>query len=226
LEVRQASAAFIEMKERLKRQIEQRTAMLAGVSHDLRTPLTRMKLQLAMASAGADTDNLRQDVAEMEKMIEAYLAFAKGESDENPERIDLRSVLERIVAGALRQGAVVEAVLDEALPLRARPVAIERALANIVSNACRHGKTVWVNAYAQDGFCEITVDDDGPGVPPDKREEVFRPFTRLEKSRNVKTGGIGLGLTIARDVVHAHGGEIFLEDSNRGGLRVVVRIPA
>jgi two-component system osmolarity sensor histidine kinase EnvZ len=224
-EVRQASQAFLEMKERLKRQIEQRTAMLAGVSHDLRTPLTRMKLQLAMAKTGAEADNLRQDVEEMEKMIEAYLTFAKGESDESPEGVDLKSILDRIIAGARRQGADIQETLAEKMPLRARPVAIERALANIVSNAVKYGKHVWLNAYAQGDHYEIAVDDDGPGIPAALRDEVFRPFTRLEKSRNKKTGGIGLGLSIAQDVIHGHGGQIFLEDSNRGGLRVVVRLP-
>ncbi len=224
-EVRQASRAFLQMRDRLKRQIEQRTAMLAGVSHDLRTPLTRMKLQLAMAKDDETVAHLRQDIDEMEKMLEAYLDFAKGESSEAPEMIDLHDILERIIARAQRQGENIQAQLADRIMIRLRPMAIERALANIIGNACKYGKHAWVNAYEQSGAVEISVDDDGPGVAENLREDVFRPFFRIEKSRNKKTGGVGLGLSIARDIVHGHGGEIFLEDSNRGGLRVVIRLP-
>ncbi|MBI1214812.1 MAG: HAMP domain-containing protein [Alphaproteobacteria bacterium] len=225
-EVRQASRAFLDMKERLKRQMEQRTAMLSGVSHDLRTPLTRMKLQLAMAKKGAETDNLRQDIEEMERMIEGYLTFARGEIDETPAMTDMRAVLERIIARTRRQGCDVQAQLDEGgMMLRVRPLAMERAIANIVSNACKYAKHVWLTAHPGETMLEIMVDDDGPGVPQDLRDEVFRPFYRVEKSRNKKTGGVGLGLSIAQDIVHSHGGEIFMEDSNRGGVRVVMRLP-
>lgn len=224
-EVRQASRAFLEMRDRLKRQIEQRTAMLAGVSHDLRTPLTRMKLQLAMAKDDETAVHLRQDIDEMEKMLEAYLDFAKGESSEAPEMTDLRQILERIIGRGQRQGEDIQAQLADRLMIRVRPLAAERALGNIIGNAAKYGKHVWVSAYEQSDAIEISVDDDGPGIAPELREDVFRPFFRIEKSRNKKTGGIGLGLSIARDIVHAHGGEIFLEDSNRGGLRVVIRLP-
>ncbi len=225
-EVRQASRAFLEMRDRLKRQMEQRTAMLSGVSHDLRTPLTRMKLQLAISKDNADTGNLRQDVEEMEKMIEGYLTFARGESDETPEMTDLKSILERIVSKVKRQGSEVSETLPESrMMIKLRPLAIERAIANVVSNACKYAKHVWISAYEQTEAFEICVDDDGPGIAPELRDEVFRPFYRVEKSRNKKTGGVGLGLSIAQDIVHGHGGEIFLEDSNRGGLRVVVRLP-
>ncbi|HYD19318.1 MAG TPA: ATP-binding protein [Patescibacteria group bacterium] len=225
-EVRQASRAFLEMKERLKRQMEQRTAMLSGVSHDLRTPLTRMKLELAMSKDRQGAENLRQDIDEMEKMIEGYLTFAKGENDEAPEMTDLRTVLERVIAKAKRQGHVVQDTLpDTRMMIRLRPIAIERAIANVVTNACKYAKNVWISAYEQSEAIEIFVDDDGPGIAKELREEVFRPFFRVEKSRNKKTGGVGLGLSIAQDVVHSHGGEIFLEDSNRGGLRVVIRLP-
>ena len=199
--------------------------MLAGVSHDLRTPLTRMKLQLAMAKDDETAAHLRQDIDEMEKMLEAYLDFAKGESSEAPEMTDLRTILDRIIGRAQRQGEDIQAQMAEKLMIRVRPVATERALANIIGNACKYGKHVWLNAYEQSGALEISIDDDGPGIPENMREDVFRPFFRLEKSRNKKTGGIGLGLSIARDIIHGHGGDIFLEDSNRGGLRVVVRLP-
>ena len=225
-EVRQASRAFLEMKERLKRQMEQRTAMLSGVSHDLRTPLTRMRLELALSKDTKGADNFRQDIDEMEKMIEGYLTFAKGESDEAPEMIDLKTVLDRIVGKVKRQGNdVQETIPDGRMMIRLRPVAIERAISNVISNACKYAKHVWISAYEQSEAIEIFVDDDGPGIPNELREEVFRPFFRVEKSRNKKTGGIGLGLSIAQDIVHGHGGEIFLEDSNRGGLRVVIRLP-
>lgn len=224
-EVRQAAKAFLEMKDRLRRQIEQRTAMLSGVSHDLRTPLTRIRLQLAMMADNPDIANIRQDLDEMEKMIEGYLTFAKGDVSEATEMTDLRPVMDRIAANARRQGYDVQENFADRLLLRVRPVSVERAISNIVMNACKYAKHVWINAYVQGDMVEITVDDDGPGIPADQREDVFRPFFRLEKSRNKMTGGIGLGLSIAQDIVHSHGGEIILEDSNRGGLRAVIRLP-
>lgn len=224
-EVRQASRAFLDMKERLKRQMEQRTAMLSGVSHDLRTPLTRMKLQLAMAKDTPDIENLRQDIAEMERMIEGYLTFARGENDEAAVMTDMRPLLERIVARARRQQGEIQETIEGAMMLRVRPMAVERAVGNIVSNACKYAKHVWLTAHTHENTLEIMVDDDGPGVPQALREEVFKPFYRVEKSRNKKTGGVGLGLSIAQDIIHSHGGEIFMEDSNRGGVRVVMRLP-
>ncbi len=225
-EIRQASSAFLEMRDRLKRQMEQRTAMLAGVSHDLRTPLTRMRLQMAMMKGGADIDNLRQDIDEMEKMLDGYLAFARGDSSEEREMTDIGGMVKRVIANARRQGCdVQENPGEEKIMLRVRPMAMERALINIVTNACKFAPHTWVSAYTQNGNIEISVDDDGPGIPQELRENVFRPFYRVEKSRNRKTGGVGLGLSIAQDIIHGHGGEIFLEDSNRGGLRVVIRLP-
>jgi two-component system osmolarity sensor histidine kinase EnvZ len=227
-EVRQAARAFLEMRDRIKRQMEQRTAMLSGVSHDLRTPLTRMKLQLAMSKDCAGAESLRQDINEMERMIEGYLTFARGENDETVAMTDLKPVLERIIVRARRQGGDVQAHLDEeegSMMLRIRPLAVERAISNIVNNACKYADHVWVTAHRREDMLEIMVDDDGPGVPQDLRDEVFRPFYRVEKSRNKKTGGVGLGLSIAQDITHSHGGEIFMEDSNRGGIRVVMRLP-
>ena len=229
-EVRQAARAFLDMRDRIRRQIDQRTAMLAGVSHDLRTPLTRMKLQLAMLKKSAENDNLSQDLEEMEKMLEGYLTFARGEGNEPTELVDMKTVLDRVVNNARRQGFKVETAYVGQKPdlamLRVRPIAIERALANIVSNACKYAKHVWVNIHEQpEEALEIFVDDDGPGIPENQRDEVFKPFYRLEKSRNPKTGGVGLGLSIAQDIVHGHGGEIFLDKSDHGGLRVVIRLP-
>lgn len=227
IEVRKASAAFLLMRDRLRRQIEQRTLMLAGVSHDLRTPLTRMKLELAMAPPGVDVDNLRQDVEEMEKMIEGYLTFAKGDGDETAVMSDLPSIIRRVAANAGREGHSVHVTAPDNLMIRLRPVAVERAIANLVGNACRFASEVWITlAVHQDGDADIIIDDNGPGIAPDARDDVFRPFFRLEKSRNKKTGGVGLGLSIAQDIAHSHGGEITLDDSPKGGLRVVLSLPA
>jgi len=228
-EVRQAATAFNLMRDRLLRQISQRTEMLAGVSHDLRTPLTRMKLQLAMLKDGPDVAELKaelnNDLAEMETMIDGYLAFARGEGPEEPVRSDLGELLADAVSGAQRAGGKVGLFTEGDLTLPLRPAAFKRCLANLIGNAMRYGKTVMVKAARQGDSIEVTVDDDGPGIAPGQREEVFRPFRRLEESRNIETGGVGLGLTIARDVVHAHGGAILLEDSPLGGLRARLRLP-
>lgn len=230
-EVRTAARAFLQMRDRLRRQIEQRTLMLAGVSHDLRTPLTRMKLQLALMPKGADRDHLEQDIAEMEKMVEGYLAFAKGAGDEPTSVTDLSSIISRIAVNAGREGHSVTVALprDSAIMnIRARPVALERALANLVGNACRFGKNVRISSTLEDESNDvlITVDDDGPGIAADQRDEVFKPFYRIEKSRNKKTGGVGLGLSITQDIILSHGGDITLDNSPAGGLRVIVRLPA
>lgn len=229
MEIRKAAQAFIRMKERLRRQLEQRTLMLAGVSHDLRTPLTRMKLQLAMAPAGSDNDSLKEDIAEMEQMVEGYLAFAKGEGDEPSVMTDLGSIITRIAANTARTGQVVQVALPEGaqdrLMLRIRPMALERAIGNVVNNASQYAQNVWLTVRILDEDAEIIVDDDGPGIPATHRETVFRPFYRLEKSRNKKTGGVGLGLSITQDIVHGHGGEVILADSPHGGLRVIMRLP-
>lgn len=224
-EVRQAASAFLEMRDRIKRQIEQRTEMLAGVSHDLRTPLTRMKLQLALLGESVESEELKADVADMEKMIEGYLAFARGEGTEAPEPADISSVLEQVVAGARKEGAKIDLHTEEHLVVPVRPEAIKRGLMNLVSNAVRYGQHIQVRAGRREDSIEILVDDDGPGIPRDQREAVFRAFVRLDPSRNIETGGVGLGLTIARDVVRGHGGELVLDDSPLGGLRARVRLP-
>lgn len=225
-EVRQAAAAFLEMHARIKRQIEQRTAMLSGVSHDLRTPLTRMKLQAAMMENSPDTAALQADIADMERMIDAYLDFARGAGGEQAEHSNLNEILDRIVSNEKRQGVAVTLEAEPDLSLHLRPVAFARGLANIVRNAAKYGGgRVWVTARRRDGTVDIAVDDDGPGIPDDQREDVFRPFYRGDESRNPETGGVGLGLSIARDVAHSHGGDITLGPSAKGGLRVVLRVP-
>ncbi|TWT03229.1 HAMP domain-containing protein [Reyranella sp. CPCC 100927] len=225
LEARQAGRAFLTMRERLRRQIQQRTEMLAGVSHDLRTPLTRMKLGLAMLDDGPEKRELEADVVEMERMIEGYLAFARGEGDEEPVPVDVGELLEDVASGARRDGGTVVVAFSGDLGIKLRPTAMKRCLSNLVSNALRHGRRVELRAQRRKTAIEIIVDDDGPGIPADRREEVFRPFFRLDASRNPMTGGVGLGLTIARDVVRSHGGELHLEESPIGGLRARMRLP-
>jgi len=224
-EVRNAATAFQTMKIRLRRSIQQRTEMLAGVSHDLRTPLTRMKLSLALLPESAETKELANDVTDMERMIEGYLAFARGEGDEEPVPADLAEILQDVVANARRDNANIVVGWQGDMHLELRAFAIKRCLTNLVNNALRHGNKVELQASRGRTTVEITVDDDGPGIPPERYEDVFRPFLRLDESRNVDTGGVGLGLTIARDVARSHGGDVALGPSPLGGLRVIVRIP-
>jgi two-component system osmolarity sensor histidine kinase EnvZ len=224
-EVRQASTAFIIMRERIKRQIQQRTEMLAGVSHDLRTPLTRMKLQLAMLDDDAAVEGLEADLAEMEQMVEEYLAFARGEGTEQAVETNLPTLLTDIIEGAQRNGHQVSLKTRGNLRATVRPNGIRRSLGNLITNAARFGDRIQVQAARKSGFVEITVDDNGPGVPEDKRDAVFTPFFRVDPSRNPESGGAGLGLTIARDIIRGHGGDIVLADSPLGGLRAVVRLP-
>ena len=225
-EVRRAARAFLTMRERIQRQMDQRTEMLAGVSHDLRTPLTRMKLQLAMLGDTQETKDLRSDVREMESMIDEYLAFARGQDAEAPAEVDVPDLLQEIVAQAQRKGSDVSLAESAALHVRMRPNAMRRCLTNLVDNAGRFGTHVHVSATQGEDFLAITVDDDGPGIDADHREDVFRPFFRLESSRNPETGGSGLGLSIARDVARGHGGDVVLSESPQGGLRAEVRLPA
>jgi two-component system osmolarity sensor histidine kinase EnvZ len=224
-EIRQASEAFIEMRDRIRRQIQQRTEMLAGVSHDLRTPLTRMKLQLAMLGDGPDIDELRTDVEEMRQMIDAYLSFARGEGTEEATPTDLAAFLEEVVVAARREGADIAFDAPESHILPLRREALRRCLANLLSNARRHAQHVWLSVVQDDSAVALVVDDDGPGIPPNQREEAMKPFVRLDESRNQETGGTGLGLAIARDVARRHGGDLVLSTSPMGGLRCTVRLP-
>ncbi len=224
-EVRQAASAFLAMRERIQRQIDQRTDMLAGVSHDLRTPLTRMKLQLALLDGVDGADELKEDVDEMEHMLEGYLAFARGEGAETPEATNLTELLDGVVAQARRKGGVIDLHSEGELMVPLRPDAFRRCVANLLDNASRYADHVTIRAGTRGDAIEVTIDDDGPGIPADRREEVFKPFYRLDGSRNPGTGGVGLGLTIARDVLRGHGGDIDLSDSPTGGLRARLRLP-
>ena len=224
-EVRQAGAAFNRMRERIGRQIRQRTDMLSGVSHDLRTPLTRMRLQLEMLTDEAAVEELKADVLEMEKMIDGYLTFARGEGDEPMTVTDLNTLIEGSVSGWQRNGTKIDCHIEGQIELPVKADALRRCLDNLISNAVRYGNNVWVSAGKRNESVEITVDDDGPGVPENQREDVFRPFTRLDESRNPETGGTGLGLAIARDIARGHGGDIVLQDSPHGGLRARIYLP-
>jgi len=224
-EVRQAAAAFIDMRDRIHRQISQRTKMLAGVSHDLRTPLTRMKLQLEMASAGDSLAELKGDIGEMEHMLEGYLAFARGEGGEEPVETDLGALLHSVVAQARRQGGVIDLHVESAITVALRPKVFRRCLTNLIENAMRYAEHVSVKAGQRGDLVDITIDDDGPGIPKEMHDDVFKPFFRIDESRNPGTGGVGLGMTIARDVVRAHGGDIELADSPNGGLRARIKLP-
>jgi len=224
-EVRQAGRAFIDMHERIRRQIQQRTAMLAGVSHDLRTPLTRMKLQAAMMENTPDVNALKGDIVDMERMLNAYLDFVRGEGGEQSSRTDLTAMLERIGANARRQGGHVEINVAGDLIMPLRPIAFERCLTNLVSNARKYAEQIWITALRTDESVVIIIDDNGPGIPPEQYDEVFKPFVRGEPSRNPSTGGVGLGLPIAQDIVLAHGGHIWLDKSPHGGLRAGIEIP-
>jgi two-component system osmolarity sensor histidine kinase EnvZ len=199
--------------------------MLAGVSHDLRTPLTRMKLALALLDEGLAVDELKSDVADMEKMVQGYLDFARGEGAEAPVDTDLAILLEEIAGAARREGASLSLTTPAEYGILLRPNAMKRCIANLISNARRHGNHIWLTALPGRNGVDILVDDDGPGIPPEQRDAVFRPFFRLDPSRNPATGGVGLGLTIARDVVRGHGGDLTLEGSPQGGLRARVHLP-
>jgi two-component system, OmpR family, osmolarity sensor histidine kinase EnvZ len=224
-EVRQAAQAFQLMRDRIRRQMRQRTDMLSGVSHDLRTPLTRMKLQLAMLSDSDDVFELKSDVEEMEHMIDGYLAFARGEGDEQVSETDIAELVEESVAVWKRDNVKIDCHIEDKLTASVRPQAVRRCLGNLIANARRYADHVWVHAGRRGEQIEITIDDDGPGIAADRRDDVFRPFFRLDQSRNPETGGTGLGLAIALDVARGHGGDISLEDSPQGGLRARIRLP-
>jgi len=224
-EVRLAARAFIAMRARILRQIAQRTEMLAGVSHDLRTPLTRMKLELAMMKSSDGVAELKDDVAEMERMLEGYLEFARGEGAETPEPHDVVWLLDEAVRKARRISDGVQLKAEGTFVVPLRPNAFRRCINNLIGNATRYARHVVVDAGKRGRSIEIIIDDDGPGIPEPQRDDVFKPFFRLEGSRNPGTGGVGLGMTIARDVARSHGGEIKLADSPMGGLRVRLRLP-
>ncbi len=224
-EVRLAAQAFLDMRERIERHVEQRTIMLAGVSHDLRTILTRFRLQLAMMRA-PQIEALKRDVDEMQQMLEDYLAFAKGNSGEDTKRINVRDVLEEVQAAAETSRKTIQLeVRQDPLIVALRRNAFKRAITNLVTNATRYADRVSIRALKSRGWLTVVIEDNGPGIPADKREDVFRPFHSLDSARNQNKKSTGLGLAITRDIVRSHGGEITLDRSMLGGLRAVIRIP-
>jgi two-component system osmolarity sensor histidine kinase EnvZ len=223
-EVRRAAVAFLEMKARVERAIEQRTTMLAGVSHDLRTVLTRFKLELAMLD-GPETEAMHKDVDEMNRMLEAYLAFARGDAGERAESIDMAAFVDELRSDAERHGCRATVQFHGFPVATVRPHAFKRCVANLVTNAARYGTAITVTGHRDHRYMTITVDDDGPGIPANRRDDVFKPFLRLDDARNQDVAGSGLGLAIARDIARSHGGDVMLSDSPLGGLRATVRIP-
>jgi two-component system osmolarity sensor histidine kinase EnvZ len=224
-EVRRAAAAFLEMKIRIERAIEQRTTMLAGVSHDLRTVLTRFKLELALLGDSPEVEAIKKDVDEMAAMLEAYLAFVRGDTGEQSAPTDIAGLLEELRLDIERHGHRATVAFHGPAEVTVRPAAFKRCLANLVSNAARFASTVAITGHRDHRWLTVTVDDDGPGIPQPLREDVFKPFLRLDDARNQDEGGTGLGLAIARDIARSHGGDITLGASPLGGLRATVKVP-
>ncbi|HWY65822.1 MAG TPA: ATP-binding protein [Rhizomicrobium sp.] len=226
-EVRRAAQAFITMRERIERHVTQRTEMLAGVSHDIKTPLTRMKLTLAMMPDDGDVVSMRADIAEMEHMLDDYLAFARGEGGEDASLTDLSELVREAASAAERAQpkAQISVTASAHVPVSVRRAGLRRVLANLIENALKHGSKVAVSLTQDERLVEIAVEDNGPGIPEPRREEAFRPFHRLDEGRNLQSGGSGLGLAIARDIARVHGGDIVLSESPLGGLKATVRLP-
>ncbi|SLN66807.1 Osmolarity sensor protein EnvZ [Roseovarius litorisediminis] len=226
VEVRAAGNAFVDMRARIERQIEQRTLMLSGVSHDLRTPLTRLKLGLSLLD-DAEREQMQQDVADMERLLDEFLDFARGAQEGEPEAVDPIALVQQIVEDSAR--ADINATLVEVSgegTVMLRPGGIRRAIENLINNAVRYGTRAEVSVTLTEKSLRIRIEDDGPGIPPDQREEALKPFTRLDPARNQNKGtGVGLGLSIATDIARAHGGTLRLGESTRlGGLRADIVI--
>ena len=224
-EVRRAAQAFIEMKTRIERSIEQRTAMLAGVSHDLRTILTRFKLELVLLGDSPEVEAMKRDVDEMGRMLEAYLAFARGDTGEQSAPADMAELLDELKTDAERNGHRSKVAFHGYPVVTVKPAAFKRCLANLVGNAARFANTIDITGHRDHRYLTVTIDDDGPGIPAHMREEVFKPFLRWMTRATRTKGGTGLGLAIARDIARSHGGDITLDASPLGGLRARVRVP-
>ena len=224
-EVRHVTHAFLDMRERIRLHIEQRTDMLAGVSHDLRTPLTRMKLQIEMLSKKEDKAGLKEDVNQMEQMIEVYLSFIKEKEGVSRVKTDISSLIGNIILDAKRNGDIIIPKIIETVDAKVRVSDLRRAITNLTSNACRESNRIEISLIKKEKNANIIIDDNGPGIDEKDYSSVFKAFYRIENSRNLSTGGLGLGLTIARDIARSHGGEIKLKKSPLGGLRAILLIP-
>jgi len=226
IEIRRATMAFRIMRDRIRRQINQRTEMLAGISHDLRTPLTRLKLELALLPPSSDIHAMQTDIDEMRQMVDSYLDFARGDGGEESAAININDLLDDLAHNAARDGHKIDMThFQGPIEIIGRPNAVKRALSNLLANACKYGTNVSVSVQKISRNIAIHVDDDGPGIPPEMYQEVFKPFRRLDDSRNSETGGVGLGLSIARDIARGHGGDITLSRSPQSGLRATIILP-
>lgn len=225
-EIRRASQAFLEMRARIARHIEQRTNILAGVSHDLRTPLTRLKLELAMMADSEELRAAKSDLKLMEEMLDEYLAFARGQWAEGTEEIDLAQIAKAVFEKVARNHSnITSSEIENPMIISGRAVSLERLITNLVDNALSYGNNAQISCNQDERFAYVVIDDDGPGLAKSDRERAMNPFTRLDSSRNQNKKGVGLGLSIARDIAHSHGGEIILENSPMGGLRAILRLP-
>ena len=228
-EIREAGQSFLDMRRRIARHVEQRTAMLAGVSHDLRTILTRFKLELAVIGDNPKVHPLKEDVDEMQHMLEDYMAFVKGDGGEQVVSVSLPEAVATTIESVERDRPDSEALFDigvlPAQRVMLKANAFRRLLSNLIGNAARYGTRINISGEIRDDRLWLHVDDNGPGIPEVEREHAFRPFVRLDNARNLDETGTGLGLAIALDIAHAHGGDIFLEDSPMGGLRATVKLP-
>jgi len=220
-EVRLAGQSFLKMRGRIRRHIEQRTTMLAGVSHDLRTPLTRLKLHLAMQDKSEDNEAARQDIKDMESMLDGYLDFARGLAGEGTEPVEMGGFLSDLISKMPEPHPDLMSGTEIIADIRA----LERAVMNLLSNAQKYAKNSRVTLTENEANVFIAVEDDGPGIPEEKRREAFKAFQRLDTARNQNIEGVGLGLSIARDIAQIHGGALRLEDSDMGGLKALIRLP-
>lgn len=226
-EVRSAGHAFLEMRARIERQMEQRTLMLSGVSHDLRTPLTRMKLELSLLDDEKAAEALRTDVNDMERLLDSFLDFARSDSLDDPAVTEVCAFMRDLIGKLDDNGRVTLALPEEAINAVVRPLALERAISNLVLNALRYGQHAKLTVEASKRFLRLIVDDDGPGIAEEDREKALQPFVRLDRARNQNNGsGVGLGLAITHDIARRHGGNLILSRSeDMGGLRAEIRLP-
>lgn len=227
-EVRKAAVAFLEMKTRINKFVRDRTEMLAGVSHDLRTPLARMKLQLAMMPETEDVQYLKADVEQMQGMLQGFLDFSRGvdgESREKAVELSVIDFMDQLKEGMRHSGLAIEVDCPREMTWKIKPDLMKRCFMNLLSNADKYAKHIWIQAVQSEKIRTITLDDDGLGIPESERENVFKPFYRLDESRNLDSGGVGLGMSIARDVIRAHGGSMKLDHSPQGGLRIIISLP-
>jgi signal transduction histidine kinase len=227
VELSLATRAFNRMQERLRRFVHDRTQMLAAISHDLRTPLTRMRLRAEFVDDEAQRDKMLHDIGEMESMIAETLAFARDDvTTEARQEEDLDELLDTLCSSLGETGQTIDYTAIGPVPIRCRPMALRRAFANLLENATKYGRHAHVALESTPGHVVVEIDDEGPGIPPAMWEAVFQPFFRLESSRNRDTGGVGLGLSVARTIIRGHGGDIILSNRPEGGLRATVTLPA